>query len=229
MKFVTKLGLALVLAAAVGPVQALEIQDAQDILGQLDRLAPGAEFSQHYVCGDQGFFAAGVTNFSISCTVERDGDGCMTQAERVDPAPTVARGVFDCVDDTVNLFWDAGRSDLVTRDEYEHADHRNELRLFLSRMEDLLGYQGRVILRSLNEAPYLLRGRAGSPSLPAYQIEGSFIPTDAPAGSGGVPVLFTLLKDGPGVARFARFRIDDITWFRLVDWQAHAQGTEQAK
>jgi hypothetical protein len=128
--------------------------------------------------------------------------------------------VVNCTPDSFGVLAQAsGQYFEVPKTEFAQTQGR-PLQFVLNRIQEFIHSPAGATFKisSVVDKGYIIRrGTPTEATLPAMQIEGAIM---YPGHQGtGVPVVLSILKDGPGVARLARLRLQNETWFLLDDVQ----------
>jgi len=197
------------------------VHDPFGVLPQIRAFSGTTPFQNSFRCGDVAILDA----FVISCRQwevsgsEQQGWQVSSECMHVaDPEGVrVRREVYNCTPDSVSFLLDAtGDSTDLTRTDFE----RNGLNVgesFLSQIAAFSGYsQAELTLQALESTQYTLRrGTSRELRVPAIHVRGQL----GEPGKMGVEVLITVIRDSPGVAQIARFRMHGKTWFLLYDFE----------
>ncbi|MBC7397355.1 MAG: hypothetical protein H7333_07915 [Bdellovibrionales bacterium] len=212
--------LGLLLAATAGLLSNVQaqtlIEDPNHLLNQVDQFVNGSSlsFQKALTCGDIATFDHPVDKCEIGCSE----DGCWTSCQSSEKV--VSHKVSQCSETQVSIFSDDAENVDYTRDEYAQLQG-NLLRKFMANLSTYISASGKLALKQVQNSTFVLDPKVpGSPAYSAMQVTGQFIPEGS---ARGMDVLFTVLKDVPGVAQIARFRINNETWFRLKSIQKAKQ------
>lgn len=191
------------------------IHDDKQLLSQVRSFLGHSSFEQAFNCEDQ----AQIKAFVISCSDYQVGPerASATCQEVSDPdGMLVHRKVAQCNADQVSLILDAtGDTTTITKENFETAN-ANAGELFLQNLAEFTGYSGaELTITSVEPAKFILRRSTPQEyEVDAITLKGSFGEPNKPQ----FPVIITFIKDGPGVAQVARFRMDEKTWFLMDDF-----------
>jgi hypothetical protein len=193
---------------------ALVVNDPNKILNQVSTFLNTAAqpFSKTFTCGDQASFDQYVTSVQLTCT----DYGCYTVSQGTNPPGVLKHSVSNCTADQISIYSDDGDNLDVSRADYESAG--GTVRKLFDKIPQLVGVDGRIDLVSTALAPNFALDPNASNSLKfqALNINARFTPDGQ---KNGIEILYTILKDAPGVAQVARLRVDQTTIYRLKDIQ----------
>lgn len=208
---------ALLLFFYINSALAIDLQDSTTWNPQLDAALKVLDFDQSFACGSAASFKELVGSCDIGCDRDVCWSSCMSPT---DPPPPAPRTVVNCTPDSFGVLATAtGGYYEVQKTEFATTQGR-PLNFVLNRLQELIHAPAGTTFKisRITDKPYIIRrGTPTETSLPALQIEGAVIfPGHT---GGGVETVFTVLKDGPGVARIARLRTMSESWFLLDDIQ----------
>ncbi len=187
------------------------IEDPNHLLDQLDQfIAPVLSFEDEFTCGDVAVFDHPVDTCQIGCADIGCYSSCQSQ-------PKIAtHTVSQCSSSQISIFSDDSENVDFTSDEFSSMKG-NLVKKFMQNLSTYISASGKVVLTKMEPVTFtLVPGQAGSPSYSAMNLSGQFY---VEGFQDGPPILFTVLKDVPGVAQLARFRLGSDTWFRLKSVQ----------
>ena len=201
-----------VLVLGSSSARAVEVLDPQALLELVDGASADLPFEDAYHCGDAAKYRAGIIRITdLRCSQY----GCSTRMETPTIPPLIEKKVYACETDYAEVFWEHGLTVGITRDEFVLLKG-NELRMFLARMTDIIGYDGRVVIDNVELRSFPVQGPTGERiTMGAYQVNAHFVPSGSHELAKGVPVFWTVLREGAGVTRLAQFHFDNRDWFKL--------------
>lgn len=185
--------------------------DPKGLLPVVREFMGNQTLEQAFPCGDVAVLDA----FRMSCEYEPIEGGMITTCMDIDDPKgiQVQRSVYNCQPDAVSFLIDLdGSSTDLTRSEFTQANG-NAAEAFLAKVANFSGYLNSVATIDLVENTTYILGRDTDHPLevPAINISGEI---GAP-GLTTFPFLITVIRDVPGVAQVVRFRMNDVTWFRV--------------
>ena len=195
---------------------ALDLQDSATWNPQLDAVLKTMDFEQSFTCGSSAMFRELVNSCEVTCDSTACWSMCMSPADPLAPAP---RTVVNCTPDSFGvLAQGTGGYFEVQKAEFAQTQGR-PLLFVLNRIQDFIHCPSGATFKitSLADKPYIIRrGTPTEVTLPAMQVEGTIHYPGIPH---TISATLSILKDGPGVARLARLRLQNETWFLLDNVQ----------
>lgn len=189
-----------------------EILDPNNLLPQVRAFLGSQTLSQAYACGD----SADMDVFRISCEYFRQEDG-VTGAVCTDVAnpagARINRLVYNCTPGSVSFLIDlTGDSTDLTSAQFE-AGFGNVAETFLEDAGVFSGYLKAVpTITAVENTNYTLGRSTGNPyQVPALNIIGRL----GEPGYESYPFVVTVIQNVPGVAQLVRYRLNDVTWFKV--------------
>ena len=181
------------------------VLDPNNILEKVDTFLPNQTLEQIFACTTKAQFFSPVKSAQLGCG--QDGCGAVFQTDSSAESEWL---IGNCQQNSISIYandgaiWDI--SDILLQ------KHKNAARIFLSNISSYIGYEGNLRIISVESANYTL---ASGKVLPALNVNFEFY---LKGELRGFKSLITVIKDAPGVAHVARFRVMSTTWFRLKEF-----------
>lgn len=191
---------------------ALVVNDPSQIFNRVSTFlnTPAHPFSKAFTCGDQASFDQYVTSVQLVC-----GDfGCYTQSLGPNPPGLLTHTVSNCTPEQISIYSDDAENLDVSKADYEASG--SIAKILFQKIPQLVGVEGRIDLVSADVTSdfQLDLSDALSPKYQALNLIGKFVPEGR---KNSFEVLYTILRDAPGVAQVARLRFDQTTIYRLKE------------
>lgn len=178
------------------------VHDPQNLLSTISSFLPQQEFDQIFSCGSNALFYTPVIKATFDFTY-----GIQVMYESNDLIESQFQ-IYDCVEDSAVLYTDLGTSYFLSKVDYEKFK-KNYAHLWLSRVGEFLGLQGKVNVLRIEKTKYRLENGT---ELDAHHIFADFLLLEPQR---KMDFLITVAHTPHGVAQIARFRLMNETWFRL--------------
>ncbi len=181
------------------------VMDPSNLLEKVDLFLPTQKLEETFSCTTKAQFFSPVKSAQLGCG--EDGCGAVFQTDSSAESEWL---VGNCQNDSISIYandgtiWDIS-SVLLQK-------HKNPARIFLANLSSYIGYEGNLRIISVEAANYTLTSGKVLPSLNVnfeFYLKGE---------ARGFKSLISVVKDAPGVAQVARFRVMSTTWFRLKEF-----------
>ncbi len=181
------------------------VMDPNNLLEKVDLFLPTQKLEEIFACTTKAQFFSPVKSAQLGCG--EDGCGAVFQTDSSAESEWL---VGNCQNQSVSIYandgaiWDI--SNIVLQ------KYKNPARIFLANLSSYIGYEGHLKIISVESANYTL---ASGKVLPSLNVNFEFYLKGEVR---GIQSLISVVKDAPGVAQVARFRVMSTTWFRLKEF-----------